>query len=222
MRRTIKNKRVLLAIDYVYESHQIDNQAKDILRSGFEQGSFVIVTACSLEELQNLGIHGNECMEMPELLEDEAMSLFLYHAAPGLHLRNVEFDMRELIRQCIQQCHFGKGKGSSYHYHPLALKVLGGQLGNNPGQWLGKLNGIDPFNQYQENDDMHPIFSILGRSFKSLNEEDQFLFLDVAIFNPNRKLWNSINLFTWLSMVHGKSIDVITTRVSTLFCFMAS
>jgi hypothetical protein len=80
------------------------------------------------------------------------------------------------------------------------------------------LKRIDPFNQYQENDDMHPIFSILGRSFKSLNEEDQFLFLDVAIFNPNREFWKyPINLFTWLSKVHGKSIDVIKTRVSTLF-----
>lgn len=217
MKRTIKTKRVLLAIDNVYESHQIVNQAKDILRSGFEEGSLVVVTARSLEELQNLGIHENECMEMPELLEDEAMSLFLYHAAPGLHLRNVEFDMRELIRQCVQQCRFGKGKGSSYHYHPLALKVLGGQLGNNPGQWLEKLKGIDPFNQYQENDDMHPIFSILGRSFKSLNEEDQFLFLDAAIFNASQNYSEAINLFRWLSMVHGKSIDVIKTRVSTLF-----
>jgi hypothetical protein len=102
------------------------------------------------------------------------------------------------------------------------LKVLGGQLGNNPGQWLGKLKGIDPFNQYQENDDMHPIFSVLGRSFKSLNEEDQFLFLDATIFNPNQKFWNPINLFFWLSMVHGKSIDVVKTGVSTLFCFIAS
>jgi hypothetical protein len=138
MKRTIKNKRVLLAIDNVYESHQIVNQAKDILRSGFEEGSLVIVTARSLEELQNLGIHKSECMEMPELLEDEAMSLFLYHAAPGLHLRNVDFAIEKLIRQFVQQCRFGKGKGLSHHYHPLALKVLGGQFGNNPGQWLGK------------------------------------------------------------------------------------
>jgi hypothetical protein len=156
-------------------------------------------------------------MEMPELLEDEAMSLFLYHATPGLHLKNVEFDMEKLIRQCVQQCRFCKGKGWSYHYHPLALKVLGGQLGNNPGQWLGKLNGIDPFNQYQENDDMHPIFSILGSSFKSLNEENQFLFLDAAIFHPILEFWKPIDLFRWLSIVHGKSIDVIKTRVSTLF-----
>jgi hypothetical protein len=77
-------------------------------------------------------------MEMPELLEDEAMSLFLYHAAPGLHLRNVDFAIEKLIRQFVQQCRFGKGKGLSHHYHPLALKVLGGQFGNNPGQWLGK------------------------------------------------------------------------------------
>jgi hypothetical protein len=51
MKRAIKNKRVLLAIDNVSESHQIVNQAKDILRSGFEKGSLVIVTARSLEEL---------------------------------------------------------------------------------------------------------------------------------------------------------------------------
>jgi hypothetical protein len=50
----------------------------------------------------------------------------------------------------------------------LALKVLGGQLGSNPTKWINKLNELDPFNPYEEDEKHHPIFSILGRSFEIL------------------------------------------------------
>jgi hypothetical protein len=89
------------------------------------------------------------------------------------------------LKQCIRQCYFRKGDCcKSGHYHPLALKVLGGQFGSDPKEWIDKLNELDPFNQYEEEEKDHPIFSILGRSFERLKQEDQFIFMDVAIFFP--------------------------------------
>jgi hypothetical protein len=89
----------------------------------------------------------------------------------------------------------------------LALKVLGGQLGSDPKEWVDKLNELDPYNPYNEK--VHPIFSILGRSFEILKQEDQFMFMDVAIYFPQLQF----NVFEWLSMVHGKSLCVIKQKV---------
>jgi hypothetical protein len=210
IKKGLKTK-VFLAIDNV--SLETIDEAKELLRMGFLLGSIVIVTARSLVQLQGLNVE--ECMEMPELNEGDARLLFQYHAAPSSNpeIRDVMFE--QLLKQCVKRCYFGKGDHSkSGHYHPLALKVLGGQLGSDPKKWVDKLNELDPYNPYNEK--VHPIFSILGRSFEILKQEDQFMFMDVAIYFPKR-VWTSIiercNVFEWLSMVHGKSLCVIKQKV---------
>ncbi|KAG0608491.1 hypothetical protein M758_8G109700 [Ceratodon purpureus] len=222
IKRTIKNHKVLLAMDNVSDSQHVVDFATDLLRAEFMQGSIVIIAARSLAQLQTLNIHEGECVEMVELLENEAMSLFLHYAAPKLHLKDVGPTTVQLITQCVQRCHFGKGDGISHHYHPLALKVLGAQLGNDPEEWLEKLNESDTFNQYREKEDMHPVFSILRRSFDTLNNEDQALFMDVALFGPmpispwfdSREM--RINIFQWFSMVHGRSVAATMTMLKGL------
>lgn len=197
--KDIKNERALLAMDNVSESYEIVERAKLILRAGFAKSSIVIVTARSLGELQNLNIEESECMEMPELTVDDAISLFVREVACD------ESTHEHLIQQCVDRCHFSKGDGTNSHYHPLALRVLGGQLGSDPCQWLEKLKEIDVFNQYREKHDKHPIFSILRRSFDVLSDEDKLLFMDVALFAMSH-LGAKYDIYKWLSMIHGKSI----------------
>jgi hypothetical protein len=59
---------------------------------------------------------------MPELQKDEAKSLFMENAIFDYETR-MEVD-DEIIDSCLKRCYFKKGYGKSYHYHPLALKVL--------------------------------------------------------------------------------------------------
>jgi hypothetical protein len=211
-------EKVFLAIDNVSAAQQIVDEARDLLRLEFMPGSIVVVTARSLGQLRNLNLE--ECMEMPELDEDDARSLFLYHAAPSSYSKIANEMNEHLLKQCIKRCYFRKGDGKGCHYHPLALKVLGGQLGNDSKEWIEKLNDLDPFNQYEEEEKEHPIFSILGRSFETLKQEDQFIFMDAAIFFPKQlELFNAYNnlfkgdVFEWLSMVQGKSLYVMKRKV---------
>jgi hypothetical protein len=209
-------KKVFLAIDNVSPTQQTFDEARELLRLEFMQGSIVIVTARSLSQLQNVNVE--ECMEMPELDEGEARALFLYHALPSSYLEIAHEMSEHLLKQCLKRCYFKKGNhDNSCHYHPLALKVLGGQLGSDPNEWIDKLNELDPFNLLDEKEKDHPIFSILGRSFDLLKVDDQVLFMDAAIFFPKQSWWmvfhESFNVLKWLSMVHGKSLVVIKGKV---------
>ena len=111
----------------------------------------------------------------------------------------------------------------TYHYHPLALEVLGRQLGHiNSEPWNVQLDELDAFNQSRERRDQHPVFSILRRSFDAMADEDQLLFMDVAIFCPRLYFYCNLrqgmggSIFKWLSLVHGESVDVIKRRVRLL------
>jgi len=237
LKRGMKRK-VLLTIDNVSDVQKILDDARDLLRMEFPEGSIVIVTARSLAQLVHLNISAQECLGMPNLEEDDARSLFLYHAAPGSYLKNAEKANEQLLVECIGRCRFGIGDGISYHYHPLALKVLGGQFGNDPEEWVKNLKEVDLFNRYQEDDEDHPIYSILGISYEKLKREDKFLFMDAAMYTPYQegydwypdlwypyygyyapyaqsyqRLYNNINVFDWLSIVYGKSVAVIKKRV---------
>ena len=77
------------------------------------------------------------------------------------------------------------------HYHPLALRVLGCEVGdlarqsNMIGQ-VALIKRINTFNLSRRKE--HPVFSILRSSFDSLLEEDQLLFLDVAFCLPDNRM----------------------------------
>ncbi len=133
------NAEVFLTIDNV--SSTTMNQALTLLRANYGPGSVVLVTARSLNELTSLRIDASRCMEMPEIQIEEARALFLNRAACVLPI-NVD---DELISSCVQHCFFEKGNGASSHYHPLALQVLGEQLGcvgYVPERWWAILNEI--------------------------------------------------------------------------------
>ena len=221
-----KNKcanRVFVAIDNVLGPKSIE-EAKKYLKVGCP-GSIVMVTTRVRGDFKYLGIVDGNCHEVPELEESEAKSLFLYHAEV-----NFEVD-EEVLRQCVKRCYFSKGDGISFHWHPLALTVLGIEMGGDPSEWESKLKEVDVFNQRREVE--HGVFSILRWSFDMLREEDKLLFMDVALFDTSdfdytywRKAWlhgyyphildieRTWCLYEWLRVVHNLSMDDVKKRVS--------
>jgi hypothetical protein len=188
------------------------------------EGSVVVVTARSILTLGRLGIVEDDCLEMPGLDDEQAKSLFRTSAA--LDGERTPEDERN-IEYCVEQCYFSKdsSKGQS-HYHPLALKVLGGQLRNSGlgdlSTWVEELKRYegDKFNQ----DDLleHPVFGILRRGFDRLKPECKSLFVDVVLFNPyGRDLQygnecgdHGPKLYGWLMIVQNiNSLDTIKKRV---------
>lgn len=209
------NHRVFLAIDNV--SDALIEQAKTYLGAHYREGSIIMFTARSVDVLSKcLNIKESDCLEMPELDETEAKSLFLKEAENSLY-KNFEIN-KQYVNACLQKCLFSKGIDRGFQYHPLALKILGSS-GYDPQRYSKQLNDNDIFNPYRIQ--KHPIFSFLRTSYDSLLSKDQLLFLDVAIFVPNRiseiiTYWNFIE---WLCMIHKSSIQgmKIQVRLSILF-----
>ncbi|KAG0601931.1 hypothetical protein M758_11G148700 [Ceratodon purpureus] len=213
LKKVIHKDRIFLAIDNVSESSDttvIIDHTKTLLNlKKYAEDSIVLVVARSLDLLQNLNIAESDCLEMPELNKDEAKSLFLQRIFIS---SNEKHD--ELIKNCIERCYFRKDDRNNYHYHPLALEVLSIQLSTlNPYEWMEQLMTVDTFNQFC--DRKHPIFSILRTGYDNLkSQDDQDLFMDIVLFSPeDDKYETRTNVFEWLSMVHGKSINTIITKV---------
>jgi hypothetical protein len=217
---------VFLALDNVSHTQASKGEAKSYLSASLPIGSIVLLTSRTKDTLLYMRPYVEEgnCLEMPELDVQEARSLFC--KSSNLELTS-EVD-GELIMRCVRQCHFRKDDGSgSSHYHPLTLDVLGKQLGCiDSREWNVELDKIDNdiFNLLEESD--HPIFSILRRSFDAVSEEDQLLFMDVALFTPRRLHFSwkdsfisfdhKLNVFEWLGMVHGRSTSDVIRGVSHL------
>ena len=215
-KRNINRKRpVFLCIDNMSDNQESKRQAIAHLGAGlyFARGSVILVTARSMGDLMclNAYLHERDCIRMPELEEKAARTLFLNHAFSNKHARE-KLDNPGLISRCIQRCYYLKGDGT-FHYHPLALQVLGellGSVGYDSDLWEMHLHRIDMFDD-EISGNNHPIFSILRTSYDALSPEFQMLFVDIALFAPSG--WVYENLWDWLSMVHGLRADEITRRV---------
>ncbi|KAG0603716.1 hypothetical protein M758_10G116000 [Ceratodon purpureus] len=221
--RCIVKQPVFLAIDNLLDNREAKKQAKTLLGTSWAEGSVVIVTTRAQGELTNLNqyIQSEDCLEMPELIEVEARSLFLNHVTCG-QSATIEVLDKGLVSRCVERCHFGKGEGLGRHYIPLALEVLGEQLGCNGYDaevWEEQLMNIDIFREKLTRDE-HPIFSILRISYDSLSEDVQMLFMDTALFLPSHPFlpihiykWN---IFDWLSTVHGTSVGEVMKQLEYL------
>jgi hypothetical protein len=175
--KRISRQRAFLALDNIWDDSQSLNHARTILEAPFHKGSLVIVTARSKNTLELLGIHGDACIEMPELGEGDAMNLFLYHAARWKKFAKEE--EKHDILLCVRRYYFQKGGGGDFHYHPLALQALGVQLcsvGDKPSKWMEKLPRVRNFNYFGKE---NPVFDILRSSFDLLQQTEQSLFMDV-------------------------------------------
>jgi hypothetical protein len=223
LRNGIIKEAIFLSLDNMGDSSASIKEVKSYLSAILPPRSIVMVTARSKDSLMKTRyIDENNCMEMPDLDEEEAKSLFVKCA---------DFESRigiddQLVQRCIKRCQFLKNNGSkSYHYHPLALHVLGSQLGFiDHKEWGAQLDNVDEdiFNASRDNE--HPIFSILRKSFDTLAPEDQLLFMDVVLFLPRRKRFFGFeydgidwDMFKWLGKVHRiPSVDGVMGGVSSL------
>ena len=173
-------QRVFLALDNVQDNYNSLKMAKSFLKTQYGLGSVVLVSACTLDVLKMVNLNESQCLEMPELEEGEARSLFLDYS----NVLGCGHDVDDtLVRHCLQRCHFLKGDGKSRHYYPLALKILGEQFGWDSTSWEARLKTIDPFNQLEDSE--HPVFCIFKNSYDSLNHKQQLLFMDLAFGQSN-------------------------------------
>ena len=157
-------------------------------------------------------IDERSCLEMPELMLEEAKCLFM--RSFGFELRD-EVD-EQLIDRCVKQCYFKKVESNStYHYHPLALDVLGRQLGcMDPKQWGAYLDKIGDCISKQGMEGNDRIFSILRTSFDTVMCDDQMLFMDIGLFIPDTL--NGEDVLEWLRIVHiASSVTDVMSCVST-------
>ncbi|KAG0588944.1 hypothetical protein KC19_2G280600 [Ceratodon purpureus] len=207
LREGIIKDPIFLTLDNMSDQDASIVEVQSYLSARLPIGSIVIVTARSKDWLLRVRPYMDEskCMQMPEMMLEEAKSLFV--KSSSAMLRNDVDD--KLILRCVKRCYFQKeDDNKSCHYHPLALDVLGKQLSRltDLGEWVMLLDRIDEdiFNQSRENN--HPIFSILRKSFDGMSPGDQLLFMDVALYLPN----NDVNfrqvdysVFEWLGVVHN-------------------
>jgi hypothetical protein len=217
--KRISSQRTFLAIDNIWNDSQSIKHAKMILGAPFHKESLVIVTARSWSIIELLGINRDACIEMPELGENDATNLFLFHAACGKQF--AEEEEKHDILQCVRRCYFQKGGGRGSHYHPLALEALGlqlGCLGGKPSEWVKHLPRVRNFCYFAGE---NPVFDILRNGFDLLPPIDQTLFLDVVYYKPFLFPFPSYQLFDmelmeWLCLVYKQDEDEIKNRVEPL------
>lgn len=180
LNKRLVTQRVFLALDNVQDNNNSLRMTESFLRARYGLGSVVLVSGRSLDVLKMVDLKESECLEMPELEEDEARSLFLDYT--NISARGHDVD-EALVKHCLRRCHFLKGDVENRHYHPLALEVLGQQFGRDSRFWEAQLMKIDSFNQLGDME--HPVFCIFRNSFDSLNREQQLVFMDLALRRNN-------------------------------------
>jgi hypothetical protein len=211
LEKRISSQKTFLALDNVWDDFQSLQDARMILEAPFLKGSLVIVIARSKSTLELLGLHGDACIEMPNLGEGDAINLFLYHAARGKQFAK-EKEKHDIL-QCVRRCYFDKGDG-----YPLALEALGLQLrcmGDKPLEWVKNLPKVRNFSYFAGG---NPVFDILRSSFDLLPHTEQSLFLDLLCYRPfiveGCKFGSSmVALMEWLCLVYKVDKDEIRSRV---------
>ena len=200
MEGTIKDS-VFLALDNMFGMDASINEARSYLSAKLPLGSIVMVTSRSKTALMKLRsyIDKSNCLEMLELMLEEAKCLFMRSIGSVL---GDNVDHEQLIDPCVKQCYFKKVESNFiYHYHPLALDVLGRHLGCiDPKQWGANLDKLGEGTSKERMELDHHIFSILRSSFDSLMPDDKMLFMDIALFKP--RSFYSEEVLDWLRIVH--------------------
>ncbi len=208
--------KVFLALDNVTDAPDILEEVLWYLSVSYGVGSMILVTSRSLEILlSELQIAKSHCLEVPDLNESEAISLFLQACPSNKHLELSSYSDDEQVRvvEGVQKALFPRTSRSDEQFHPLALKALASRLGrliDKTVQWRNTLENLDlKFTQHK----VHPIFSILGSSFEMLPEEEKLIFMDVALFKPSCAIVKE-DICKWLSVVHELPIRHIEEHVS--------
>ncbi|XP_016652566.1 PREDICTED: TMV resistance protein N-like [Prunus mume] len=160
IRRCLRNKKVLLVLDDVDQSDQLEMLIRE--KDCFGLGSRIIITTRDERLLVEHGIE--KVYEVMALTQDEALYLFNRKA---FRKDDLEEDYLELSKNFIN---YAGGL-------PLALKTLGSFLyKRSRDEWK---SALDKLKQAPD----RKIFEILKISYDGLEEMQQKIFLDVACFH---------------------------------------
>jgi hypothetical protein len=165
----------------MYGINKIQDEKQSFLSLPFKKGSVVLVTARSIETLnlfKNI-IPWKDCFSTPFLDTHAATNLFL-NSAGYKSLSELEPKKQALTTTFVDSCCFplpdSLGGGE---YHPLALRVLGGYVGQYTGPWE---NIKIDFKSLGENEKIDPLFSVLEIGWGALSMNCRSLFLDYVQF----------------------------------------
>ncbi|ONH90280.1 hypothetical protein PRUPE_8G044400 [Prunus persica] len=157
------NKKVLLILDDVNESSQLEKFAKE--KDWFGKGSIIIITTRDERLVKK---HDMEISYKVEVLgDDEALELFSLNAFK-------KFEPEEGFLE-LSKCFVNYAGGL-----PLALKILGCSMyKRDRDEWK---NELDKLRKIPETE----IFDLLKISFDRLDEMNKNIFLDVAFFHKGK------------------------------------
>lgn len=166
------SERVFLALDNVSDKLASIDTANMFLRLRFHPNSMVLVTSRSDQVLcRSLGIPESNCLRCPSITSEEALCILLEQVNFRDQSRNAE--LKKVLDQTVERSFF-------HGYHPMALKVLGAQLGTNPATWRES-----DLNLQWTSDVEHPLFSAIETNYARLpNQHIKDMLLDIALFAP--------------------------------------
>jgi hypothetical protein len=175
----VPKHRLFLVVDNVWDQQR--QEARSFLSLPFKKGSVVLVTARSIEILNlfNNIIPWKDCFSSPFLDTHAATNLFL-NSADHKSLSELEPKEKALTTTFVESCRFlMPGSSGCGEYHPLALTVLAGYVGQYTGPWE---NIKIDFKSFGENEKIDPLFSVLEIGWEGLSPKCRSLFLDIVQF----------------------------------------
>lgn len=158
IKAALGSKKVLIVLDNVKDQMIIEKIAKK--RDWFGVGSRIIITTTNKNVLRTHEV--KEIYEVKKFDGDEAMKLFSLYAFKQDHPRKDFVELSKSIIACT-------------HGLPLAIKLLGDLLfEKSKHEWESKLDKL--------NKDLKLGINCLQMSYNELNDDEQYLFLDIACF----------------------------------------
>ncbi|XP_048422105.1 disease resistance protein RPV1-like [Pyrus x bretschneideri] len=168
VRKRLSRTKVLIVLDDVSRSMQIERLAGDRLRYG--TGSRILITTRDRGTLGQT-VEENDIYEVEVLKPDDALQLFCSRAFKNNSTRII--DCKELAEKAVA---YAKGL-------PLALTVLGSLFFNckSKEEWEDVFNKLKRF----PSEDIQEVLRI---SYDRLGENEKEIFLDIACFHTGQSL----------------------------------
>ncbi|TQE13825.1 hypothetical protein C1H46_000456 [Malus baccata] len=166
VRERLDRTKVLIVLDDVSDSLQIDRLAGDRIRYG--TGSRIIITSRDRGTLGQT-VEKDNIYEVEVLKPDDALPLFCSRAFKNNSTRRTDY--KELAEKAV---HYARGV-------PLALKVLGSLFFNckSKEDWEDEFNKLKRFPS-------ESIQKVLRISYDRLEKNEKEIFLDVACFHKGK------------------------------------
>jgi hypothetical protein len=202
----IQKKKLLLVIDDISEMKQFYELIPNLKQ--LAPGSRVLITSRASDILNNiiLDVPQHALYEIPQLSFSNALELFIWYAFRRMSLNEVDTSFHDNVKEITYAC----------DGIPLALEVMGGFLAdkkNQPKCWLEATSALR---------NNGGVMASLKISYNGLlNEDDKFMFVDIACFmlgHPKHvalTIWDSLGEYSSPSWSLNRLIDKCLIKVDT-------